>query len=119
MWFFFSVLVLWGSTATMGRLNEAVLPPLVLWVWWTAVLYLCGLAAVRETYNELPARLMGLFGFTMVVIYYTSMSDTYMGFLPVDEDNPNLWPTVFLSLNLVGPVLLITLGCMRATVQRE
>ena len=118
MWFFLAVLLLWGTTTTLGRQGAWVLPPHVLWGWWTASLYLCATAAIYETYTTFLAKVMGLFGFTLVVVYYTTMAGTYMAFLPSDADSPNLWPTVFLSVNLVGPLMLVSVGCMRATIQR-
>ncbi len=117
MWFFLAVLVLWGTTTVLGRQADWVLPPLVQWGWWTASLYVCGSLACAETYATLQARVMGLFGFTLFVVYYTTMSATYLGFLPTDSDNPNLWPTIFLSVNLLGSILLVCVGCMRATIQ--
>ena len=119
MWFFLAVLVLWGTSAVLGRLEPYVLPPLVQWGWWTVCLYLCGTAACTEAYGTLPSRMLGLFGFTLVVVYYTTMADTYMKFLPVDASNQNLWPTVFLAMNLLGPLLLVSVGCMGAAIQRR
>ena len=118
MWFFLAVLLLWGTTSILGRQDEFILPPLVQWGWWTASSYLCGVAAIKESFTSLQDRLMGLFGFTMFVLYQTSQVDTVLDFLPTDASNPDLWPTVFLAVNLLGPVLLVCAGCMKATVQR-
>ena len=60
---------------------------------------------------------MGLFGFCLVVIYYRILPDTYMQFLPTDADHPDLWPSVFMVVNLLGPLVLITVGLLKATVQ--
>ena len=118
MWFFLAVLVLWGTTVLVGRQNEAVLPPLLQWGWWTLSLYLCGAAAFSSAYATLQDRVMGLFGYTLFVVYYTTMARAYMEFLPSDTDSPNLWPTVFLAVNLLGPLVLVSAGCMRAGIQR-
>ena len=117
MWFFLAVLFLWGTTAVLGRQDEWVLPPLVEWGWWTVCLYTCGTAAVSERFTQLHTRVMGLFGFSLLAVYYTTMAGQYMEFLPTDADNPDLWPTVFLTVNLLGPLTVVSLGCMRATVQ--
>ena len=118
MWFFLAVLLLWGTTAVLGRQDEWVLPPVVVWAWWTTCLYLCGVAATGDTHETLQSRVTGLFGFTLFVVYYTTQAATYLAFLPADETSPNLWPTVFLAVNLLGPILLVSAGCMRATIQR-
>ena len=118
MWFFFAVLTLWGTTAILGRQDDWNLPPLVLWSWWTASLYLCGTAAITETYTTLQARLMGLFGFTLFAVYYSTQHSAYLALLPSDTASPELWPTVFVAVNLLGPILLVSAGCLRATVQR-
>ena len=118
MWFFLAVILLWGTTAVLGRQDQWSLPPLVQWGWWTISLYLCGTAAISDAYTTLQARVMGLFGFTLFVVYYTTMSSTYLDLVPSDTASPNLWPTVFVSINLIGPLLLVSAGCMRATVQR-
>ena len=118
MLFFLAVLILWGLTAMLGRQDPLVLPPLVRWGWWTFSLYVCGTAAISEGYVTLQNKVMGLFGFTLFVVYYTSMSGMYLDLLPSNTDSPNLWPTVFVSINLIGPLLLVSAGCMRATTQR-
>ena len=118
MWFFLAVVLLWGTTAMLGRQDDWVLPPLVQWGWWTTSLYLCGAAVIGGGSTRLENKVGTLFGFTLVVLYYTTMSGTYLTFLPSDMNNPNLWPTVFLSVNLVGPILLVSVGCMSTTIQR-
>ena len=60
MWFFLAVLVLWGTTSVLGRQDTFVLPPLVLWGWWTISLYVSGMAAMSDTYTTLQSRLMGV-----------------------------------------------------------
>ena len=119
MWLFLAVVVLWGTTAMLGWQDQVGLPPLLPWGWWTLSLYLCGTTAVITSYATLADRVMGLLGYTLFVVYYTSMSGQYLKFLPSDADNPNLWPTVFLSVNIIGPLLLVSAGCMRATIQRR
>ena len=117
MWFLTSTLVLWGATATMGRWDYDVLAPVVQWTWWTFNLYACGAAAMREAFTSLLTKVAGVVGYSLLVIYYTTMSETYAGFLPTSTDNPELWPQLFLAVNLVGPMLLVTVGCLSAAVQ--
>ena len=119
MFFFVAVLILWGSTATMASWSSWVLPPVVDWAWWTFHLYVCGIAALSESFTTLQARLMGLFGYTLLVVYYTTQHETFMEFLPESADHPALWASVFLTVNLLGPVLLVTVGCLGAAVQQR
>ena len=119
MWFFGSVLILWATTVTMERWDPWVLPLHARWVWWTFCLYACGLAALHEQFQTLPTKIMGIFGYCLVVFYYTTMSTTYIYFLPHDADHPDLWATVYLTVNLLGPLVLITVGCLGPAVQRR
>lgn len=109
MWLFAAVLVLWGSTFELARWEHWVLSPVTLWTWWTSLLYVCGIAATCPV-RSLADRVMGLFGYCLVAVYYLIMSTTYMEFLPADPANPDLWPTLFLTVNLLGPLLVITVG---------
>ena len=117
MWFFVAVLILWSSTAIAGHWDSWVLPPLVDWTWWTFHLYVVGIAATTTRFLSLSDRIMGLFGFVMVVFYYRLMSEEYLKFVPTDADNPDLWPTIFLAVNLLGPLLLVTVGLLGTAVQ--
>ena len=119
MWFFVAVLILWGSTAYYGEWDPWVLPPVAAWAWWTFHLYLVAAAALSESFMTLGARVMGVMGYTLLVIYYTTMSATYMTFLPADATNVDLWPTIFMMVNLVGPLLLVTAACVAPAVQRR
>ena len=117
MWFFIATLILWGSTFQLADWERWVLSPVTQWAWWTFTLYVVGVAATTGRFLSLAERLMGLFGYCLVVIYYRSMADTYLKFLPTDADNPNLWPTIFLAVNLLGPLLLVTAGLLSTAVQ--
>ena len=119
MWFFAAVLVLWGTTATIGRWDTAILPPVVAWGWWTATLYACGAAALADSFRTLMSKLSGLFGYTLLVIYYTTQAGAYLALLPTDAARPDLWPTIWLAVNLLGPLTLATLGCLASGVQRR
>ena len=119
MWFFVAVLVLWGFTFELSRWEDWVLSPVTLWTWWTCCLYVCGIAAATGRFLSLSERIMGMFGFCLVVIYYRTMSETYLKFLPTDAGNPDLWPTVFLAVDLLGPLLLVTVGLLSTSVQRR
>lgn len=117
MWFFVAVLILYGATYTMAEWDAYLLHPVVEWAWWTFHLYVCGIAASSSRYVSLGDKVMGVFGYCLVVIYYRTMPDTYMDFLPTDTANPDLWPTVFLTINLLGPLLVITAGLLAPAVQ--
>ena len=117
MWFLVATLILYGSTFQLDRWGHWALPDVTLWSWWTFTLYVCGVAAATGTYRTLPDRLMGLFGFCLVILYYRVSWDTFIKFLPTDMDNPDLWPMIFLAVNLLGPLLLITVGLLAPAVQ--
>ncbi len=119
MWFFVAVLILWGTTFELARWEHWVLSPVTQWAWWTFSLYVVGIAAIAGRFLSLAEKVMGIFGFCLVVVYYRTMADTYLGFLPTDAANPDLWPTVFLAVNLVGPLLLVTVGLLAQSVQRQ
>ena len=119
MWFFVAVLVLWGTTFQLAAWEHWVLPPVTQWAWWTFMLYVCGIAASTGRYLSLAERLMALFGYCLVVVYYRTMTETYLQFLPTDSNNPDLWPTVFMAVNLLGPLLLVTVGLLAQGVQRR
>ena len=102
MWFFAAVLILWGSTATMASWDHWVLTPIVEWGWWTWHLYVCGIAAASGRYRTVAEKVLGLFGFCLFAVYYRTMAETYIEFVPVDVDHPELWPMLFLAVNLVG-----------------
>ena len=117
MWFFVAVLILWATTATMARWDPWVLAPIVQWFWWTLNLYVCAAAALSDRFTTLESKLLGLFGYCLVAVYFTTMGETYLEFLPSSTDNPDLWPSIFLSVNLIGPMVLITVGCLGPAVQ--
>ena len=119
MWFFAAVLILWGSTFEMARWADWVLPIVTEWTWWTFNLYLCGIAAATGRFLSLAEKVMGLFGFCLVVIYYRTMSGIYMEFVPSNEDYPDLWAAIFMVVNLLGPLVMITAGVLSTTVQRR
>ena len=118
MWFLASVLLLWGTTVMLARWDDHILPAIIQWAWWTASLYVCAVAALAEPFRDLHAKVMGMFGYSLVVIYYTTVTAVYTSLVPVDAGRPDLWPTVFLTVNLMGPLALITLGCLSPAVQR-
>ena len=119
MWFFVAVLVLWGTTFEMARWDHWVLPTVTEWTWWTFSLYVCGIAAATGRFISLAEKLMGLFGFCLVVIYYRTQSDTYMQFVPSNEAHPDMWAAIFMVVNLLGPLILITVGVLSPAVQRR
>ena len=119
MWFFVAVLILWSTTFELARWDDFVLPTVTEWAWWTVILYVCGIAAISGRFISLAEKVTGLFGFCLVAIYYRTMSDTYMTFLPTDAEHPDLWPSVFLVINLAGPLILMTVGLLNTAVQRR
>ena len=119
MWFFSAVLVLWAATVIVGRQDEAVLPPVVQWGIWTMALYAPGVAAIEESWQTLHAKVLGVFGYVLLTAYYTTQMSAYLALLPTDADQPDLWPAVFLSVNLVGPLAVATYGCVSPAVQRR
>ena len=118
MWFLAATLILFGSTFELDRWGHWALPEVTLWAWWTFQLYVCGVAAATGRYMTLPDRLLGLFGFALMVVYYRVAWDTFIKFLPTDAANPDLWPTIFLTVNLLGPLLVTTVGLLAPAVQR-
>ena len=119
MWFFLSVLILWSTTIEVARWDEHVLPTMTEWTWWTFNLYVCGIAATSARFLSLAEKVTGLFGFSMLAIYYRTMSATYMTFLPTNAEHPDLWPSIFLVVNLLGPLLLATVGVLQPAIQRR
>ena len=119
MWFFVAVLILWATTVQMEEWPVWLLPKTVEWTWWTFHLYLCGIAASTGRFLTTAEKVMGLFGFCLVVLYYRTMSGTYMEFLPSNETHPDMWAAVFTVVNLVGPIILISTGVLKTAVQRH
>ena len=119
MWFFVAVLVLWGTTLQLASWDDWVLSPVTQWSWWTFNLYVCGVAATTTRFLTLADRLMGVFGFALVVVYYRTMHETYLKFVPADTANPDMWPMIFLVMNLIGPLLLIVVGLVHTAVQER
>ena len=118
MWFFVAVLILWGTTTMLGRQDDIVLPPIVVWGWWTIVLYLPGWAAVEESWATIQAKLFCVFGFFLLTAYFTTQSAIYLPLLPTNADHPELWPSVFLTVNLLGPMVIVVWGCISPVIQR-
>ena len=119
MWFFLSVMGLWGSTALMGRWDPWTLPPILDWSLWTCILYLCGASAMNEPFTTLIDKLGGMFGYSLITAYYLTQSTVYLKFLPFSADHPDLWGSVFLVVNLIGPMALVTVGCIQPAIQRR
>ena len=121
MRFFLAVLFLWVVTVAYGGEVSVLagLPPISLWGLWTAALYLVCWIALETKFTSFQDKMSGLLGYTFVVIFYITMSETYLTIIPSDSDpdHPNLWATVFLAVNMLGPIVMISAGCMRATIQ--
>lgn len=119
MWFFLSVIFLWGATEVLARPIAVILPPVVIWGAWTSTLWLCGYTAFQSNPSTLLARLGAIIGYPLVVIYYATQAGTYLTFLPSDSANPDLWPTLYLLVNLLIPLALVLIGCLSAGYTRR
>ena len=128
MLIFAAVLILWVSTGILefSAGSQAIregLPPLVVWGWWSFALFLCALAPFGEVYESLLERTAALASYTMLALYYISMQSTYLAYVraltpdPAQAGNPDLWPTLYLVVNLGAPALLATVGIIRRGVQ--
>ena len=113
---FVAVLLLWVSTQALER--GGFIPPLALWAWWTSSLFLCGAAAWADTYLSLPNRVAGLVSYTMFAAYYITMQAHYLALVPTNAEYPDLWPTLYMVLNLLAPIGLVTIGVARMAVQK-
>ena len=119
MMYFLAILVLWAVTALLERQGAGLIPDVVQWGIWTVALYLPGVTAIEEDWKAVHARALGIVGYLLIVVYYTTQMDVYLAFLPVDAARPALWPTIFLVTNLVIPLVLVTVGCASPAVQRR
>ena len=119
MWFFIGTLVLWATTAQMAHWDNWAFPTITKWTWWTLNLHVCGLAALEARFASLREKVAGLLGLCLVVIYYRTMAGTYKGFVPTNESFPDLWPAIFVAVNLVAPWILISVGVLSSSIQRR
>ena len=108
---FLSTVILWGITAVLP--GRELPSPLITWAWWTSSQYLCAGASWEETYESARDRVMGVAAYTLVATYYIVMQPIYMEFIPLDADRPNLWPTIYMVVNLVLPIGLVIGGLCR------
>ena len=119
MLLFMAVLLLWVSTGLLPSLQQGgAFPSLLVWAVWTFVLFLCGWAAWTDDYLSLVNRVAGLVSYTMLVIYYITMQSQYLAFIPTNMDYPDLWPTLYLVINLTAPIGLVTVGIVRTALQK-
>ena len=118
MWFLAAVVGLWMLTELLASHQVAgALPDVVVWGWWTGLLFVtCGVA-ISIPLAGLLGRVTGLMAFLLLVLYYATQFATYTSFVPADATQPHLWPTIFLTMNLVAPLLLAAVGCMKNAVQ--
>ena len=89
----------------------------MLWAWWTSSLYLCGAAAWADTYLSLSNRVAGLVAYTMFAAYYIAMQSHYLVLVPANPDFPDMWATLYMVVNLLAPIGLVTVGIARMAVQ--
>jgi len=113
---FAAVLLLWLITEAVEA--GGAYPPLLIWALWTSALFLCGAASWADVYLTLTNRVAGLAAYTMLTVYYITMQAEYLQFIPSDADYPDLWPTLYMVINLVSPIGLVTVGILRMAVQR-
>ena len=117
MMFFAAVLALWAADAFLGRAGGIDLPPLFVYGIWTIAMYLPGVAAVEESWEAFHSRLGGIFGYTLFALYYIREFEGFAGFLPYGEDPT--WRVIFLMVNVLAPLAVVTTGCLSPAVQRR
>ena len=115
---FVAVLLLWSITQGLDQRGDA-LPSLVLWAIWSAALLGCAAAAWADVYLSLSARVTGLISYVMIILYYITQQSVYLAFMPADPAYPDMWATLYLVINLVAPIGLVTIGIARVAIQRE
>ena len=102
-----AVLVLYGSTAIMGGMDDHVLPPLVRWSWWTVLLLACGLGSIYSQYNRWHSKALGLIGCSLFYVSYPLLWTSYASFIPEDDD---AWYRIAVLVNIVVPVVMVAIG---------
>ena len=117
MVFFAAVIALWATDAFLGRGVGIDLPPLFTWGIWTIALYLPGVAAVEESWVAFHSRLCGVFGYTLLVLFYVRELEGFAGFLPYGDDP--VWRIILLMVNILAPLAVATAGCLSPAVQRR
>ena len=60
----------------------------------------------------------GLVSYTMFAAYYITMQAHYLALAPTNAEYPDLWPTLYMVLNLLAPIGLVTIGVARMAVQK-
>ena len=53
----------------------------------------------------------------MLGIYFITMQGQYLGFIPSNPEYPDLWPTLYIAVNLAAPIGLVTVGIVRMAIQ--
>ena len=109
MWLLTAVLVLLGSTEVIAGLGDNALPPMARWSWFTASQLSCGLAAIYSPYVRFHWRALGLASITLFYISYPMMWDKYVSIMPT-EPVGFPWPDIFVAVNVILPLLLVTMG---------
>ena len=118
MWFLASVLILMGGSELVSELPDHVLPPLARWGWWTLMLLACGLASVYSPRGRFWQRAMALMAIILFYLSYPLLWDTYTRLMPVEPaDFP--WQPVFLALNVLLPIIMVSMGPLLKTMRRE
>ena len=118
MWLLVAVLVLLGSSEVIAGLDDHVLPPVARWGWWTLTLLGCGLASIHAPFGRFHQKAMGLVSVTMFYTSYPLLWDTYVGMIPAEPaDFP--WTTVFLTVNVILPLILVTIGPLLPVIRVE
>ena len=109
MWLLAAVLVLLGSTEIIAGLGDNALPPVARWAWFTTSQLSCGLAAIYSPYARFHWRAIGLASITLFYISYPLMWDKYIIIMPT-EPATFPWPDIFVAMNVILPLILITIG---------
>ena len=56
--------------------------------------------------------------FTLFAAYCIVMQPTYLGYLPTNGEYPDLWPTIYMTMNLMVSIGLVIAGICRVAVQQ-
>ena len=112
---FVATVILWATTAVLE--GRELPSPLLTWGWWTAAQYLCAASAWEDAWLTARDRVAGIAAFTLFSAYCIVMQETYVGFVPASELYPDLWPTVYMTMNLALPIGLVISGICRVAVQ--
>ena len=116
--FLLTVLIMMGTAERIGGFPDHVLPPLARWGWWTASLWVCGLAANYASYRGFADKAAGLLAATLFYASYPLLWGDYVKLIPPGPEHlASWWPTIFVIINVVLPLAAVTIGPIRPVVR--